>query len=70
MAMGAGRSLGEVIRIEELPLPEAPGAKQVRIVTRSGTNSPQFTPPQRVDTPVEPNQIEFRALVTLRVGIR
>lgn len=71
MASGAGRTLGEIVRIEEQPGPETPGAsKQVRITTRSGTNSPQLTPPQRVDTPVEPNQIEFKALVSLRVEIR
>lgn len=72
MAAGAGRTLGEIVRIEEQAIPESgsSGGSKIRITTRSGTNSGQFAPPTRVDTPVEPNQIEFRALVTLKVAIR
>jgi uncharacterized protein YggE len=72
MAVGAGRTLGEIVRIEEQPIAgTSPGNnKTVRIQTRSGTNAPQFTPPSRVDTPVEPNQIEFLAYVTLTIAVR
>lgn len=72
MAAGAGRTLGEIVRIEEQPLSgiSTDSNKSVRIQTRSGTNAPQFAPPSRVDTPVEPNQIEFLAYVTLTIAVR
>jgi len=72
MAAGAGRALGEIVRIEEQSIAGTSSGnnKSVRIQTRSGTNAPQFAPPSRVDTPVEPNQIEFLAYVTLTIAVR
>jgi uncharacterized protein YggE len=73
MAGGAGRALGDIVRIEEQTTVDTLGSsvvsRGVRITTRSGTNSGGG---QRVavDTPVEPNQIEFRSFVTLTAAIR
>jgi len=69
MARGAGRTVGDIVRIEESTLIETPNgqARLLRITTRSGTG-PQR--PVAIDTPVEPNQIEFRSSVTLTAAIR
>jgi uncharacterized protein YggE len=77
MAKGAGRSLGPIVKIEELAVPDPEAtlnmARPVKIITRSGTNGRGAGGGGQsvaVDTPVEPNQIEFRALVNLTVAIR
>ena len=68
IAKGAGRTLGEIVRIEEQSIADAGG--KIQITTRSGTNSPQFNQAVRVTTPIEPNHIDFRSAVLLTVAIR
>jgi uncharacterized protein YggE len=77
MASGAGRTLGGIVRIEEQFFTDAAGVPNmqtpVRIQTRTNTDGRGGGGQgQRatVDTPVEPNQIEFRSFVVLTASIR
>jgi uncharacterized protein len=61
MAAGAGRSLGQIIRIEEQGAP--PVVFQTGVMRMAGAEKAD-------QTPITPGEIEIRAAVTLTVAIR